>query len=184
MDMDNKEIKCPICGKPGIPDYHLEDVICPQCESDLKIFHELYNVKEQIAHATAPSQKKWKVYALALGLIGLIALGANFIPRNNQVPVNDLSQELSSLRTQKDSLAALVELLNDSIISINSSNSFNRSKNELQSGTYEVKLGDSFWKISQRLYGSGHRFAEIAKLNKMDLDETIRVGDVLKVNPK
>ena len=45
------EIKCPVCGKVGIPDYHVQDTICPQCGSDLSIYklaHDIETVSTQI----------------------------------------------------------------------------------------------------------------------------------------
>ena len=33
--------KCPICDNPGIPDYHLQNVICPHCGSDLSIYKKI-----------------------------------------------------------------------------------------------------------------------------------------------
>lgn len=38
-----KELKvtCPVCGKEGIPNYHGEDVVCPQCNTDLSVFRQI-----------------------------------------------------------------------------------------------------------------------------------------------
>ena len=41
------EIKCPVCGKVGIPDYHSEDVKCPCCGSDLSIYRVIDNIPEE-----------------------------------------------------------------------------------------------------------------------------------------
>ena len=37
--------RCPVCGNQGIPAYHQEDVICPRCGSDLRIYKTLSDVE-------------------------------------------------------------------------------------------------------------------------------------------
>jgi nucleoid-associated protein YgaU len=44
--------------------------------------------------------------------------------------------------------------------------------------TYVVKPGDSYWKISAQLLGSGAKWKRIANLND---NKTLRPGDVIKV---
>lgn len=34
-------VTCPVCGKEGIPNYHGEDVVCPQCNTDLSVFRQI-----------------------------------------------------------------------------------------------------------------------------------------------
>lgn len=46
--------KCPVCRKPDIPNYHEEDVVCPQCKSDLSI----YRVIDQIPSSSG--KNIWK----------------------------------------------------------------------------------------------------------------------------
>lgn len=50
-----------------------------------------------------------------------------------------------------------------------------------KSGTteYEVKAGDSLWKISQRLYNNGFYWSEIAKVNKINNPSLLVVGQKL-----
>ena len=40
------KIKCPVCGKVGIPNYHEKDTICPCCNSDLGIFRVINNIPQ------------------------------------------------------------------------------------------------------------------------------------------
>lgn len=47
--------------------------------------------------------------------------------------------------------------------------------------TYTVKPGDSFWKIAQEQLGSGLRYGEILKLNKMKATTVIHPGDVIRL---
>jgi nucleoid-associated protein YgaU len=54
-------------------------------------------------------------------------------------------------------------------------------------GTYEVKSGDSFYKIAEKVLGDSSRWPEIFELNKDLVDgkpERLQVGQVLKLPPK
>ena len=46
--------KCPVCGNPGIPNYLNEEVVCPHCGSDLKIYRK---VSELVEVKTTPEQR-------------------------------------------------------------------------------------------------------------------------------
>ena len=44
------EIKCPVCGKTGIPDYRVQDTVCQTCGADLSIYrlaHDIESVSDQ-----------------------------------------------------------------------------------------------------------------------------------------
>ncbi len=47
--------------------------------------------------------------------------------------------------------------------------------------TYQVKKGDSFWKIAQNELGDGARYRELASYNGLRADDTIYPGQVLKL---
>ena len=38
--------KCPVCGRKGIPDYQNDDVRCPDCGSNLKVFRILDSIEQ------------------------------------------------------------------------------------------------------------------------------------------
>lgn len=46
--------------------------------------------------------------------------------------------------------------------------------------TYTVKKGDSFWRISAIVYGTGTKYKELAKKNGMKYTDIIHPGDVLR----
>jgi len=48
-------------------------------------------------------------------------------------------------------------------------------------GKYTVKQGDSLWNISMEVYGTGYRWTEIAKLNKLENPGLIFTGNVLNL---
>lgn len=48
-----------------------------------------------------------------------------------------------------------------------------------KAGTYTVVKGDSTWKVAQKFYGSGYKYVEIEKANKLKHNQHLRIGQVL-----
>ena len=46
---------------------------------------------------------------------------------------------------------------------------------------YTVRHGDSFWRISYKLYGTGTRAAEIADINGLTVNYSLHPGDTLSI---
>jgi nucleoid-associated protein YgaU len=55
------------------------------------------------------------------------------------------------------------------------------NKEETQAKTYEIKQGDDLWKISEKIYGSGYNWVEIAKVNKITDPNIIYSGSKLQI---
>lgn len=158
-----KNIKCPVCGKPDIADYHKEDVVCPQCKSDLSIYRVIDNI---------PSSGKsniWKpisaVAILAAAVCGFLLLNS----KPDTPPSRPNDTEIIALR---DSISALTAQLKEKDHSRLSVSSFN----------YVIRRGDSYWSISKKFYGTGTKAEEIANLNGQTLESPLIVGDTLKIN--
>ncbi len=49
---------------------------------------------------------------------------------------------------------------------------------------YTVKKGDSLWKISKTVYGSGAMWQAIAKANKVDINRPLKPGTKLFIPEK
>lgn len=154
-------IKCPVCGKPGISDYHKEDVICPQCKSDLSIYRVIDSIPEK------PGPNIWKpISAVALAataVCGFLLLHNG--KTGNTIETNVNQQEISMLR---DSVSIL-------------KNELKETKSKSASYQYVVRKGDSYWSISQKMYGTGTRAEELANANNRSIDEPIIVGDTIYI---
>lgn len=159
------EIKCPVCGKVGIPDYNAEDTVCPQCGSDLSIFR----VIDQIPQKAGGKINVWMPIA-AVAIVAAAVLGGILINRQSVVTANN------------DELVAQVTLLQDSINKLNSqipSPVVHTEAPNTSGFKYVVKNGDSFWSISRRFYHTGTRYEEVAVANGLDSKSKIVVGDTL-----
>lgn len=95
--------KCPVCGRKGIPDYQNDDVRCPDCGSNLKVFRILDSI-EQDAKAKSTIWKPVGIMAMLAALLFAIL----FFTKGSS-PTAD--KERFSLL--EDSIAALNEKIND-----------------------------------------------------------------------
>lgn len=160
------DIKCPVCGKVGIPDYHAEDTVCPQCGSNLSIFRVIDQIPED-----KPKKNVWMPIA-AVAIIATAVLGGILITQNPKE------------ETQIDNQSAYIAQLNDSIQKLNVKiHDMDKTPgSDVQSGfNYVVKPGDSFWSISKRFYHTGTRYEEIATANGLDVNSKLNVGDTIVI---
>ena len=101
------EIKCPVCGKVGIPDYHAEDTVCPQCGSDLSIFR----VIDQIPQVDVKKRNVWMPIA-AVAILTTAVLGGVLLFQDPKVPtIEDQSDRIVCLQ---DSINVLKSRLEES----------------------------------------------------------------------
>ncbi len=108
-----KTSKCPVCGNPGIPDYLNEDVVCPHCGSDLKIYKTLAEVSNT-GDASAGSAKKYKLLAIILPIIAILLVGIPFfIVHNNSQNVHktELAERDANICALRDSVKVLTAQL-------------------------------------------------------------------------
>ena len=159
--------KCPVCGKPGIPDYHEEDIICPQCGSDLSIFR----VIDQI-----PDSKHKKNIWLPIAIVAILATVALAIV----LPVR-IGEESRKIETKNNEITLLQDSVNyykNKLANIPERQSSPVGSNEF---IYIVRKGDSFWSISKRFYNTGTRYDEIIKANGLSENSKLNVGDTIKI---
>jgi len=157
--------KCPICNKAGLPDYTKINVVCPQCNSDLKAF--------TLLHSISKSQKS-KIGAYAI--IGVSILSILFF-----------GLYLKSNSDNKELITKNV-ILNDSITKIQSMSVTNEEKEpepiiEKQDVVvrYVVKKGDYPYKIAQFFYNDGNKYKQIEKDNNLEQPYTLKVGQIIKI---
>lgn len=159
------EIKCPVCGKVGIPDYHNEDTVCPQCGSDLSIFR----VIDQIPQPVEKKKNVWMPIAAAAILVAAVCGGILLFRPAKVVQIGTHNEQIAMLQ---DSIGRLNEKLEVAAqVPTTQSNEFK----------YVVRKGDSFWSISKRFYHTGTRYEEVAAANGLDSKSKLTVGDTIIV---
>lgn len=154
-----KDIKCPVCGKADIPDFHNEDVTCPCCGSDLSVYRVIEKIPEN-GHKT----NVWKPIS-AVAIFVAVGLGLMIYTQKPTV-ITTPTEEITLL---KDSIGVLNTRLAQSDATNKPSSGYN----------YVVLRGDSYWSISRKFYGTGTRADEVAMHNNRALDTPLIVGDTL-----
>lgn len=158
---------CPICNKAGLPDYTKSNVVCPQCNSDLKAFSLLNSISK-------PQKSKIGTYVIVgISLLSIALLGL-FLKSNSD---------------RKELITRNV-VLNESITKIQSVNAtvYKEENNQQpievkQDATikYVVKKGDYLYKISQFFYNDGSKYKQIEADNNLEQPYTLKVGQVLSI---
>lgn len=162
------EIKCPVCGKVGIPDYHGEDTVCPQCGSDLSIFR----VIDQIPQAGVKKRNVWMPIA-AVAILTTAVLGGILLFQEPKV--STLEGQSNRIACLQDSINVLRSRLEESTTTTLEIQSSSQS----EGFKYVVRKGDSFWSISKRFYHTGTRYEAVASANGLDINSKLNVGDTI-----
>ena len=140
--------RCPVCGNQGIPAYHQEDVICPRCGSDLRIYKTLSDV-ESISSKSENANKLYKrlailVPAIVFILCGILACYFYAGQSNLNKTISDSNIKIVQLR---DSIAYLNQQIQLKDQELN-------AKTKIHAySEYVIISNDSPWKIVKKFYG-------------------------------
>lgn len=157
---------CPICNKAGLPDYTKNNVVCPQCNSNLKAFMLLNSISQ-------PQKSKIGTYVIiGVSVVSIAFLGL-FLKSNSD----------------KKELIAINIVLNDSISQIQKVNVKVETQKENEQNPivekrdvsikYKVKKGDFPYKIAEFFYNDGSKYKQIEADNNLKQPYTLKVGQIL-----
>lgn len=157
---------CPICNKAGLPDYIKNEVVCPQCNSDLKAFLLLDSISK-------PKKGRFGTYSF-IGLSLLVILFLGLLVKSN---------------SEKNEIITTNLVLNDSISNFkNGKVAMEKPKEEPQTieskeviVKYIVKKGDYLYKIAQFFYGDGRKYKQIEADNNLEQPYILKVEQILLI---
>lgn len=177
--------KCPICGKSGISDYFHENVVCPNCNSDLKVYRSLNSVAENSMDSSdSVSMFKKLSWVLSIIVLAVLIMGTfAFISYNNKM--TEYAGQLETANSQ-------VKMLNDSIKTLSSlmEAKYSDATNTNQYIEYTIVSNDSPWKIVRKFYGKRDDWEEISRkiatsnnIWNKETNEWMRIcpGQVIKI---
>ena len=162
--MKNKDNKCPICGKAGISDYKKKDVICPACNTDLSIYRTIDK-----------SNRNHKFLQILSGILFLIIVSLFFFRPPKQFVIKREGMLQDSINVMQSQVNLLISQI-DSLKGLNNGGA--------KDFFYIVTQGDSFAKISQKLYHTEKFASEIASYNGLSLSSIIQPETKLKIPQK
>ena len=159
--MSETKKNCPICGKAGLPDFRKEEVVCPACNTDLKAYVLLSQLRSQ--------RKKKRILNMLLFVIPcslLIFSLCYLIKQRNtqkeaQTIITSLKEEITSLKERE------IETIELAI-----------------PFEYTIRKGDSFYLISRRIYDTEKYAQDIANINQMDFTSKLTIGNKIKLPQK
>lgn len=177
--------KCPVCGNQGIPAYHKEDVICPRCGSDLRIYKALYGVEDTSAKLENTT-KSYKRLAILVPIVVALLCG---------IPAYYFYVGQSDLNTTIYDNNMEIAQLRDSIVCLNQQiklkdQELNAQTEQQTYSEYVIIRNDSPWKIVRKFYGIRGDWKDLAKQIAIDnkiWDESqqewkqIHPGQIIKV---
>ncbi len=163
-----QEIKCPVCGKAGINNYHNEDIICPCCGSDLSIFRVIDNVSDNDSRKGLT----WKIVSSVLFVFAFVLAVICF---NYSTSINLDKEQLAQVNDSLVEMKSQVSLLKKDLLKMQS------APIQVSYHRHIVLQGDNLWKISRRYYGKGTRYKEIAEWNNISVNACIAPGDTILI---
>lgn len=174
-------VKCPICGKEGIPDFHLEDVVCPCCGSDLSVYHKLYDISSVGKENNSHNNKKSIRCLIGFCTLFLVCICSYAFWQTS----SNCEKEIKIGQLEEKNI-----LLSDSINLLKQKSAQQKQfvpEEQRVTDTaksYLVKKGDSFCRISKHELGSENRYREIITLNGLNAKSILHEGDSLKLPMK
>lgn len=157
---------CPVCNKAGLPDYTKNNVVCPQCNSELKAFMFLNSISK-------PKKSKIGIYLIVgISLLSMAFLG--FVLKSN----SDKKELITANQSLNDTIVKM-----QNTIAITQEEIKQKSIAESQEDTikYVVKKGDYPYKIAEFFYNDGTRYKQIEIENNLEQPYTLKVGQVLTI---
>ncbi len=139
-------VRCPICDKRGIPDFHKKNVICPHCSSDLSIYKTIYEATQSQFPIKEPKVDRRKVnmfVSITILSLCLIASSA-FISYN-------ISRKPLLMKIESQNID--IKSLNESLILAQAKENPDDSKSVQVQFIYVIQKYDSPWSIVRKLFG-------------------------------
>jgi hypothetical protein len=157
---------CPVCNKSGLPDYTKSNVVCPQCNSDLKAFLLLDSI-------STSKKGRLGIYTIkSLSLLAILLLGL-FVKLNttkNEVIATNIVLK-DSISNLKFKVVAIEKIIAEHEI----------IESKDATVKYVVKKGDYPYKIAKFFYNDGNKYKQIEADNDLEQPYTLKVGQILNI---
>ena len=162
------KFNCPICNKAGLPDYRIQETICPQCNSDLKPY--------MVLHSVIKARSRRLMLFLFSSIALLIVFSGIFIYKLKKGNEN-LRVSQSSLVAAQDSIKTLNVSLYKNVV--NQEGPIIEPKEVTL--IYKVRSGDYLGKIAQLFYNDHLLYRKIAEDNNLEEPFLLNVGQSLTI---
>ena len=158
------EYNCPICDKGGLPDFRVVPTSCPQCNTDLRGFILIEQIKKD--HELRLNKQKWLYIPISMILLISLVSIIIFKPQKNNI-------DSPSAFVNKDSTMYFKQKV-DSINSI-----LVQHEQNLVTTKYIVKKGDNLSKIAYIFFGDWSKYKQIMIDNNLTENDKLMPYDTL-----
>jgi len=139
--------KCPVCDKAGIPDYLNENVVCPNCNSNLGVYRTLHKIAEGNDNSNVKVHQ-YKMLSIVLPILAVLLIGIfAFFYTNSKL--NEYDQRLTDANNVVMELRDSINTLSSQIEKTKTAG-LSSSSNYIE---YAVLSNDSPWRIVRKFYG-------------------------------
>lgn len=172
---------CPVCGNPSIPNYLQEDVVCPHCGSDLKIYKTLTKIGEGESNY-GKSMKRYRILSILLPIFAALAVGIPLYFNLSKIRHDTFAQLKANdltIKQLRDSLNILPAIVKDMKVL------------DSRYEEYVIVRNDCPWKIIHKFYGVRSDWKKLSKKIAVENEiwddargewKPIHPGQVLKIN--
>lgn len=157
---------CPICNKGGLPNFTKRNVVCSQCNSDLKAFLLLDSI------LTSKKGRLGTYAIIGVSLLAILFLGL-FVKSNSKK-----NEALSDNIVLNDSI---LKLKTEKVTIENPKEKPQIIESKDANVKYVVKKGDYPYKIAKFFYNDGNKYKKIETDNGLEQPYTLKVGQILKI---
>ncbi len=157
---------CPICNKAGLSDYTTNNVICPQCNSDLKAFNLLNAISNSNkSKIMTPLLMGISCFSLLLFVLYIKSYSdIKYLVKNNII------------------LEAKISRTNEAYLKLKIKSDLQKKSEKLDTKIkYVVKRGDYLYKIAQFFYNDGSYYRQIELDNNIKQPNNLKVGQILNI---
>jgi len=159
---------CPVCNKPGLPDYRIQETVCPQCNSNLKSYVLLNSIKRRSRRFVGG------ILAIAV-LLSVLAVILHFTSANKSAKIID--DKITKLEIANDSIDFLIRRINQFEVNENA----NSSPEKPVTFIYKVRDGDNLGKIAELFFDDYRKFEKIAEDNNLTQPYLLLIGQPLTI---
>jgi hypothetical protein len=164
----NMNYNCPVCNKSGLPDYRIQETVCPQCNSDLKP----YLILNSIERGTRRYVRGILALAVVLSVITLLLYLMSVNKKDKMIDDN-----LTNLGIANDSINSLNRMINQYELNQLSDSSPAKSITFI----YQVKSGDNLGKIAKLFFNDYRMYEKIAEDNNLNKPYLLAIGQPLTI---
>lgn len=165
-------MNCPVCNRPGLPDFTSYPTTCPQCDSDLSGFVVIE--KGKLKFHQILNRQKW---LLLLIVLFIIISGISLIKRPN------IQNYISEVHLKDSTITALNSELQQKESEIQQLKKPSKTPNVIEL-KYVVKKGDNLSKIAYIFFNNWEMYKTIQEDNNLQNGDLIMPKDTLTIKIK